>query len=148
MPSCHPERTREGSAFRASRARCFGVPQHDGGEIMTKHVSRRSMIKTAAGVGIALATRATLAAESAAARKGRINHSACQWCFKSWDKEEFCQNAVKLGMVGIDLLSPDWFPSLKKYNLQSTMTTSHGIPKGLNHKENWEECLTKIRASI
>ncbi len=120
---------------------------------MNSGITRRDMMTSVAGAGIILATGAIANAADdqkspAPSRKGRINHSACQWCFKSWDKEEFCQNAVKLGMVGIDLLSPDWFPSLKKYNLQSTMTTSHGIPKGLNHKENWDDCLAKIRASI
>ena len=115
-------------------------------------ITRRNMIKTTASATLALATASVLAADVqtslAPSRKGRINHSACQWCFKSWDQETFAQNAVKLGMKGIDLLTPDWFPTLKKYNLLSTMTMSHGIPKGLNHKENWDECLGKIRASI
>ena len=29
-----------------------------------------------------------------------------------------------------------------------TMTTTHGITKGLNRKENWDECLGKIRSAI
>jgi len=50
--------------------------------------------------------------------------------------------------MGIDLVGPDWFATLKKYNLVGTMTTSHSIGKGLNRKENWDECLGKIRKSI
>jgi hydroxypyruvate isomerase len=32
--------------------------------------------------------------------------------------------------------------------LISTMTRSHGITKGLNRKENWDECLGQIRKAI
>jgi hydroxypyruvate isomerase len=109
------------------------------------------MMKTTAALGVAAIGADALAAEAtqpSPSRKGRINHSACQWCYKDWDQETFCQNAVKLGMVGIDLLTPDWFPTLKKYNLASTMTRSHGIAKGLNRKENWDECLGAIRAAV
>jgi hydroxypyruvate isomerase len=116
-----------------------------------KMISRRDMLKTTAALGVAAMGANVLAADEKDApmkRKGRINHSACQWCYKDWDQETFCQNAVKLGMVGIDLLTPDWFPTLKKYNLQSTMTKSHGIAKGLNRKENWDECLGAIRAAV
>src|SRR5687767_8899823 len=114
-------------------------------------ITRRSMMKTATAVGVATMTGAALAEPSKPASpelKGRIRHSACRWCFKDWDQETFCANAQKLGLVGIDLLGPDWFPTLKKYNLIGTMTTSHGIVKGLNRKENWDECLGKIRESI
>ena len=114
-------------------------------------ISRRTMIKTATAVGAALATGVTASAaaddETKASSKGRIRQSVCQWCFK-WDKETFAANAQKLGLKGIDLVGPDWFPTLKKYNLIGTMTTSHSIPKGLNRKENWDECLGKIRKSI
>ena len=115
-------------------------------------ITRRSMMKTTAAIGAAALTSSSALAEpttsSPPAMKGRIRHSACQWCFKDWDMETFCANAQKLGLVGIDLLGPDWFPTLKKYNLIGTMTRSHGIGKGLNRKENWDECLGQIRTAI
>jgi hydroxypyruvate isomerase len=114
-------------------------------------ITRRDMMKSAAGAGLVLAAgNLALAAESTsekAVRNGRVNQSVCQWCFK-WDKEEFCSIAQRLGLTGIDLVGPDWFPMLKKYNLTGTMTPSHGITKGLNRKENWDECLGRIRSSI
>ena len=87
---------------------------------------------------------------TAPSRKGRINHSVCEWCYKSqkWSMDEFCTKAKQLGLYGIDLVGPDWFPTLKKYGLVGTMTPSHTIPKGLNRKENWDECLGKIRDAI
>ncbi|MEO6437042.1 MAG: TIM barrel protein [Tepidisphaeraceae bacterium] len=119
------------------------------------------MIKSAAGVGAAVAAGNLVLgqeqkpeaavkeglAKDTAVKHGRIRQSVCQWCFK-WDMETFCANAQKLGLVGIDLLSPDWFPTLKKYNLISTMTRSHGIDPGLNRKEHWGPCLKAIRDAI
>src|SRR5688500_1867499 len=126
------------------------------------NITRRNMIKTTATVGVAtlvsngaaLAQQQQQQKQPAAATEsekkggGRLRQSVCQWCFKNWGKEEFCANAQKLGLVGIDLVGPDWFDMLKKYNLIGTMTPSHGIAKGLNRKENWEECLKKIRDAI
>jgi hydroxypyruvate isomerase len=118
-------------------------------------MTRRDMMKTGATVAAAALAGGSMthaversASDDKAVQKGRIRQSACQWCFKAWSQEEFCANAVKLGLYGIDLVGPDWFDNLKKHNLVGTMTTSHGITKGLNRKENWDECLGKIRKSI
>jgi hydroxypyruvate isomerase len=107
----------------------------------------------AAGVGAALAGNLPAAeqSEAKAVQNGRIKQSVCEWCFKMWSKQGMdvlCDNAQKLGLHGVDLVGPDWFPTLKKYNLVGTMTTTHSIPKGLNRKENWDECLGKIRKAI
>src|SRR5437867_4728513 len=115
---------------------------------------RNMMISAAAGVGAALASGAAtnIAAanqsEEKAVQNGRVKQSVCQWCFNKWSMDELCGNAQKLGMHGIDLVGPDWFPTLKKYGLVGTMTTTHGITKGINRKENWDECLGKIRKAI
>src|SRR5438105_13593118 len=117
-------------------------------------ITRRTMIKSTAGVGMALAAGNLAVAQDSSlgdkvVKNGRINQSVCEWCFKMWkDKDLFCGNVQKLGMHGIDLVGPDWFPTLKKYGLVGTMTTTHSIPKGLNRKENWDECLGKIRTAI
>ena len=119
---------------------------------MKNPITRRTMMKTTATAAMAGLASASFAEPSKSAEpaqlKGRIRHSVCQWCFKDWDMETFCANAQKLGLVGIDLLTPDWFPTLKKYNLIGTMTKSHGITKGLNRRENWDECLGAIRKAI
>jgi hydroxypyruvate isomerase len=126
---------------------------------MSDHeITRRTMMKAGAataaaaalaagGTGAQLAMGAAEESSAKAVQKGRIKQAVCQWCYK-WPMEEFCAKAQKLGLYGIDLVGPDWFPTLKKYNLVGTMTPSHGITKGLNRRENWDECLGKIRASI
>lgn len=80
--------------------------------------------------------------------KRRINHSVCRWCFKQMSVDDLAKNAKAMGLVGIDLLSPDEFEIVKKHGLKCTMTTSHSIGKGLNRKENWDECLGAIRKSL
>ena len=53
--------------------------------------------------------------------KGNINHSVCQWCYPDLSLEELCEVAQELGLMGIDLIGPDGWKTLKKYNLVSTM---------------------------
>jgi hydroxypyruvate isomerase len=53
--------------------------------------------------------------------KGRINHSVARWCFNDFDIETLCFEAKKIGITGIDLVGPKDWPTLKKYNLVSTM---------------------------
>src|SRR4051812_22022517 len=71
--------------------------------------------------------------------KGRLKQSVCQWCYKSLTVEELAAGAKKIGLVGIDLVGPEHFATLKKYGLLGTMTPSHPINPGLNRKENHAE---------
>ena len=123
-------------------------------------VTRRDVLTRAtigvAGLAIAGAASPALAAEQTydpsaegpVIRNNRITQTLCQWCYTKLTLEQLCQAANKLGYKGIDLVGPETFETLKKYNLVGTMTPSHTIPKGINHKENWDECLGKIRKSI
>ena len=53
--------------------------------------------------------------------KGNINHSVSRWCFDKIDLETLCIEAKKMGIIGIDLVGPEAWPTLKKHNLVSTM---------------------------
>lgn len=53
--------------------------------------------------------------------KGNINHSVCRWCYPDLSLEELCQVAKEFGLIGIDLIGPQGWDILKKYNLTSTM---------------------------
>ena len=117
------------------------------------NITRRNMIVSAATGAAAMAignnlARAADPAGEGPVKNGRINHSVCKWCFKDKSLDELAAFCAKLGMKGIDLLGPDDFATVKKHGLICTMTTSHGIEKGLNRKENHEECLAKIRNAI
>ncbi|HEX8523466.1 MAG TPA: TIM barrel protein [Tepidisphaeraceae bacterium] len=116
-------------------------------------ISRRTALAGAAATVTAAALSRVAIAQDASSgekivQKGRLNQSFCRWCYGKIDLETLAAHAKKIGLVGIDLLGADEFPVVKKHGIECTMTTSHGIAKGLNRKENWDECLDKIRKSI
>jgi len=118
-------------------------------------LTRRDVLSHAAGGAAILAAGSLVPA--AAVQSGadmppihndRIKQTICRWCYDKIPLDELCQIAVRLGYKGIDLVKPPDYPTLKKYGLIGSMTGTHTIPKGLNRKENWDECLGKIRAAI
>jgi hydroxypyruvate isomerase len=117
-------------------------------------LSRRQALAgtIAAAAAASLATSAVHAAAdeagSPSSTKGRINQTVCQWCYAKMSVEDLAANAARMGIKGMDLVGPEHWETLRKHNLIGTMTPSHSIPKGLNHKENWDECLGKIRNGV
>ena len=81
-------------------------------------------------------------------KNGRINQSVSKWCYGKFSLEEMCAVGKKMGLKAIDLLGPKDFPTLKKHGLECSMISTHGLTKGINRKENHEECLAKIRTAI
>ncbi len=81
-------------------------------------------------------------------KNGRINQSVSKWCYGKFSLEEMCAIGKKMGLKAIDLLGPNDFPTLKKHGLACSMINTHGLTKGINRKENHEECLAKIRTAI
>jgi len=135
---------------------------HDQGLI---RINRRNLLQVAGGaaalaaIGLGAhgaeeakpAAGATPAAEpprEGAPLKGRIKQSVCKWCFSKIPLDELCQAIQKMGLKGVDLLNPNDFPTLKKYGMVCTMVNSHDIGKGFNHKENWDDCIKKVRSAI
>ena len=111
--------------------------------------SRRNFLKAAALAGATCRIAPALAAGAEEYKpKGRIKQSVCKWCFGSIPMEEFAPYCAKIGIKAMDLVGPSDWPILKKHGLICSMSGSHGIVKGLNRKENHEECLAKIRKSI
>ncbi len=53
--------------------------------------------------------------------KGNIQQAVCRWCYNYLSVEELCKEAKMIGLVGIDLVGPADWPTLKKYGLISTM---------------------------
>ena len=82
------------------------------------------------------------------AQKKRVQQSACRWCYSKIDLDTLAAEGKKMGLVGIDLLGPGDFDTIKKHGLICTMTTSHPIHPGLNKRKNHEQCLAKMRESI
>ncbi len=65
--------------------------------------------------------------------KGNINHSVCYWCYNTIPLEEFLQHLNTLGIPNIDLVGPDDWPLMKKYNIHASMCWgAGGITDGWN----------------
>jgi hydroxypyruvate isomerase len=117
-------------------------------------LSRRSLIRStslvAAGALAGGIVRRAVAAGNVEriVKKGRINQSVCRWCYNKLSLDELCAVAKKMGLVAIDLLGPNDFPTLKKYGLACSMIGTHSLTKGMNNKDNHAECISKIRSSI
>ncbi len=110
---------------------------------MTQHSDRRKAIKNILAGSAALAAGSSVLSSFTAAEKkttmlkGNINHSVCRWCFSSLTLDELCVAANDIGLKGIDLVPPKDWPTLKKYNLVSTMCNGAeiGLTKGWNDKQ-------------
>ena len=94
-------------------------------------------MQAAASFGIlSAATKVGLAAEKAKA-EGRLNQSVCKWCYRGMELEDLCAHAAGMGIVSVELLTKDQWPTLEKYGL--TCAVGNGIcriPDGTNRTEN------------
>lgn len=110
-----------------------------------KHSNRRNAIKNMIAGSAALAAGSVIPAMASAETnqkkeymlKGNIRQSVCRWCFNGLTLDELCTAVKEMGMVGIDLVGPKDWDTLKKYNLISTMCNGAEISltKGWNDKQ-------------
>ncbi|QDT02855.1 Hydroxypyruvate isomerase [Rubripirellula lacrimiformis] len=119
-------------------------------------ISRRGLMTAAAAATGAVATGAVANAQEAKqaaagavdAKQGRLNQSVCKWCFPKMSLEDLAKEAAAMGMVGIDLLDPPDFPTLKKHGLVCTMVQSHPLSDGLCDTQFHDMCIEKINAAV
>ena len=97
---------------------------------MNQRMTRRSALTKAAGTAALIGTSAGLAGRIAAAEvaggtalKGRINHSACRWCYNKIPLEELCAAVKDMGIKSLEILKLDDLPTLKKHGLICAMVT-------------------------
>jgi hydroxypyruvate isomerase len=127
---------------------------------MKTNMSRRSAIqKVAAGAAaVAVATKLSPTAraqDSAAPKlKGRINHSACKWCYSRISLEDFCKAGKEIGLVAVDLIDPKDFAVLKKHGLACSLVSNPtidglgGITKAFNRVEHHDKLLQAYEGYI
>ena len=99
----------------------------------TRRISRRHLLRTGAAASIAAGLARRLeAADAASGLKGRINHSACKWCYQGIPLDDLCRAGRDMGLTSIDLVDPPDFPTLKKHGLTCAMVSFPSIagPKG------------------
>src|SRR6267142_6676479 len=118
-------------------------------------LNRRNALKRMGG-GLALSAAATLPSvvrgtdepQSYTAKNGRIQQSVIHWCFKPMPVEELANHAARMGLKSVELVAPEYWPTLKKLGLICAITPSHGFTKGFAHVEEHEECLKILRQRI
>ncbi len=88
-------------------------------------MNRRKFLSAVSLAAAAPLLPQTLRAEDAAPPKlkGNLQHSVCGGCFGKVSLDEACRMAKELGLVGIDLLNPSDFATVKKYGLTCTMVS-------------------------
>jgi hypothetical protein len=97
--------------------------------------SRRTLLGGMAGAAVIGAAWPLGNLASAAQRKGRIKQSACLWCYGKYmkkhkmDLDQFAEACAKMGLLSIELTTPDQWPTLKKHGLICAMTPGHSIGK-------------------
>lgn len=117
------------------------------------HLNRRRFV-----CGSTAATIASLQAGFALAEEkakqggvaGKVNHSACKWCYRNITLEQLCEAGKEFGLRSVELLQPDDFATLKKYDMHCAMVSFPsgegeadgkkvkigGIPHAFNRVEN------------
>ena len=111
-----------------------------------RELLKSSLVGAAASVGIP-PLAPTL---DAAARKGRIRQSVCQWCYPHIPLDQLAAYAAKIGLRGIDLLQPEQYEIPRRYGLVCTMGYAGGgeIARALNRIENHAAIEQAFRANI
>lgn len=120
------------------------------------NLSRRCLLRKAAGMGAAGAAALTLCSCAVvnkrvekAVTKGRIKQSIAYWCYeKHWSLEQTCRIAKQLGCKSIELVEPKYWPMLKEYGLVCAIANSHWFDKGMNNPKYHDMCIQKMRDSI
>lgn len=89
-------------------------------------MQRRKFLGTSAVASVGLLTTSALSAQqnkitNTPKLKHNINHSVCYWCYNTIALEDFLKNLNELDVRAIDLVGPDDWPLLKKYNIHASM---------------------------
>ena len=114
----------------------------------SRRIARRHFVKTVGTVGTLALLGGKAGDAVAAPRKGRLKQSVCRGVFAGLklDLDGMCREAVRVGALGIDLVGPDTFPTLKKYGLVPTMVPGgSGIKEGINDKDRHADITARMR---
>ncbi|MFL6464830.1 MAG: hydroxypyruvate isomerase family protein [Bryobacteraceae bacterium] len=110
-------------------------------------MNRRKVLKSA--VAASLARPALPDPET---KGGRLKQGVSFWTYQKWfSLDELCKEAVRIGLKGIDLVTPDQYATVQKYGLIPSMTSGtdpNTIPIGLNRLENHDRVLASLKNDI
>ena len=117
----------------------------------TNQISRRGIIKAAAGAALATAaapaqaqlTRASATRDYKIKNK-RIRQSIMGWTFNPMPTDKLIATCVDIGLTGIEGISRKFYPAARKAGLEISLVGSHGFGKGPNDQANHPMCIEKL----
>ena len=109
-------------------------------------MNRRDFIQKSGTGGLALLSANTVAQNlnlnpeelKTLELKNNINHSVCHWCYGDIPIEDFLKIIKNMGIKAIDLVGPEYFDLLKKYDMHCSMCWGAEISlvEGFNDPKN------------
>jgi len=120
---------------------------------------REFLTATAAGAASAASLGPVLAAAQPATGgspavpklKGRINHSACRWCYNGIPLEDLCREAAAMGLKSVELLNPDEWETARAHGLTCAVASfvkSNPIPRGFNRVEHHDSIIRELEERL
>jgi hydroxypyruvate isomerase len=82
-----------------------------------------------------------IAAAAGTGGSGALKQSVCKWCFPNTSLDDLAAAGRDMGLLSIELLNPDQWPTVQKYGLTCAMSNAAGpggIPRGFNRTEHHE----------
>ncbi len=120
-------------------------------------LDRRAVLGLAASslalpvLGRAAAAQEPAAQDPAAPAKKRLKQSVARWIYGDIPLDEFCAKVAAMGIVGVDLLTPNEWMVPKKHGLVCTMAygpKGMKIHRGLNRAEHHDEFVAECTALL
>ncbi len=111
-------------------------------------ITRRAALATlATASGSVMATANTEAKPTEHPDTGRLKQSVCRWCFNRMDLDDLAREAAAMGLVGLDLLSENDWPVIRKHGLTCTMANGPGgLSDGWNTPDNHKQLIEGSQA--
>jgi len=111
---------------------------------------REAMTSLAWGGALALTAAGGLKAQANSGQ--RLKQGVSYWTYQKWfTLEQLCQEAKRIGLQGIDLVTPDQYATVQKFGLVPSMTSGtapNTIKIGLNRVENHQSVLPSLKNDI
>ncbi len=113
-------------------------------------MNRRKALLSAVTAGAAVLARSAHALPEPGTV--RLKQGVSYWTYQKWfTLDELCIEAVRIGLKGIDLVTPDQYATVQKHGLVPSMTSGtapNTIPIGLNRLENHDRVLASLKNDI
>ena len=117
---------------------------------------RRKFIKTSAGIAAGTTLASNISAQAPKSttpknfkiQKGRIKQSVMGWCFKPMAIPDLAKACKSIGLVAMEGISREHYPTVKKLGMTISLVGSHGFKNGPVDPENHAECRKKLNDAI